>query len=108
MSAAGPAKAVVAQSVSAKGGLKMTLIGGLALAGAVVKLTLAGREMIQPRLSAGSYLCQHDPRLHFGLGPHARIDRLEVRWPDGSRQTMTDVPADRRLVIRHRVAPLDE
>ena len=72
--------------------------------GAVVRITVGGRTIIQPRLSAGSYLSQHDPRIHFGIGLHRRVDRLEILWPDGSRQTMGDVPADRRVVVRQQTA----
>jgi hypothetical protein len=86
--------------------VKLVGLGGNRHAiGAVVKLTVSGRETIQPRLSAGSYLSQHDPRLHFGLGRHEKVDRLEVTWPDGSRQAVQDVGVDRRLVVRHQAAP---
>jgi hypothetical protein len=73
--------------------------------GAVVKVSVGGRTILQPRLSAGSYLSQHDSRIHFGLGGHGKIDRLEVRWPDGSRQTLDDVRADRRISIRQQATP---
>ena len=68
--------------------------------GAVVKVSVRGRTMIQPRLSAGGYLSQHDPRLHFGVGAHRVVDRIEVVWPDGSRKTMENVPTDRHITIR--------
>jgi hypothetical protein len=48
---------------------------------------------------AVSYLSQNDRRLHFGLGATARIDRLTVRWPDGSSLVLEGLPADRVLVI---------
>jgi hypothetical protein len=38
--------------------------------------------------------------LTFGLGGAAKIDRLEIRWPDGATQTLTDVPGGARLSIR--------
>jgi hypothetical protein len=40
------------------------------------------------------------PRVHFGLGEVARVDRLEVRWPSGRMSLEQDVAADRLLVIR--------
>jgi len=73
--------------------------------GAVVKVTASGRTWVQPRLSAGSYLSQHDPRLHFGLGRNPRIDRLEVIWPDGHRRTLENVPTDRLLIVRRQATP---
>lgn len=40
-------------------------------------------------------------RQHFGLGPGVtRIDRLTVRWPDGVRETWTNVAASQHLRIR--------
>ena len=67
--------------------------------GAVVRVTVGGRTLVQPRLSAGSYLSQHDHRLHFGLGSHDRIDGLAVIWPDGSPQTGQKPSVDGREVI---------
>ena len=37
---------------------------------------------------------------HFGLGQHTRIDRIEVRWPDGSAQVIEDVTTNRIVTIR--------
>ena len=35
-----------------------------------------------------------DPRPHFGLGPFKAVKQLEVRWPSGVRQVLTDIPAN--------------
>ncbi len=51
-------------------------------------------------LSGGSYLSQNDLRLHFGLGSHEMIDRIEVLWPDGKSGTLTHLAADRYYVVR--------
>ncbi len=51
-------------------------------------------------LSGGSYLSQHDLRIHFGLGSHNRIDRAEVLWPNGKKETLTNLPADRFYIVR--------
>jgi enediyne biosynthesis protein E4 len=45
--------------------------------------------------SGGSYLSQSDLRIHFGLGPSASIEQVEVVWPDGKKQAFHDVAADR-------------
>ena len=68
--------------------------------GAVVRVTTGGRTIVRHRASAGSYLSQHDPRLHFGLGGQGKVERLEVVWPDGSRQEVRDALADRLLTVR--------
>ena len=38
-----------------------------------------------------SYLSASDPRVHFGLGDTKTIERVEVYWPDGSKETWTDM-----------------
>ena len=58
-----------------------------------------GRTLMRERQGGGSYLSANDPRLHFGLGPAARVDRIEVRWPDGSVDTRDGVEADRLIRI---------
>jgi hypothetical protein len=49
--------------------------------------------------SGGSYLSQNDLRLHFGLGKHARVDKVEVTWPSGAKETLANVPVDRFYVV---------
>ena len=49
--------------------------------------------------STGSYLSAHDKRLHFGLGA-AREATVEIRWPSGTRQVMSKVPADQVLTVK--------
>ncbi|MDT7779252.1 MAG: enediyne biosynthesis protein [Acidobacteriota bacterium] len=50
-------------------------------------------------VSGGSYSSQNDPCLFFGLGASTKVDRLEVRWPDGSVETF-DAPAiDKTLTL---------
>jgi hypothetical protein len=51
-------------------------------------------------LSGGSYLSQNDLRIHFGLGNRERVDQAEVLWPDGMKETLTNLAADRFYVVR--------
>ena len=44
--------------------------------------------------SGSSYLSQNDLRLHFGLGPHTTIDKLEISWPGGERDVYKNLGAD--------------
>ena len=52
--------------------------------------------MVRQVHAAGGYLSQSSQTLHFGLGDHTKIDRAEIRWPSGVRQTI-DKPALNRL-----------
>jgi hypothetical protein len=45
--------------------------------------------------SGGSYLSQHDLRLHFGLAAHDHADKVEIFWPSGVIETLTQLTADR-------------
>jgi hypothetical protein len=38
--------------------------------------------------------------VHFGLGPDASANSVEIRWPSGIVQTLKDVAADRVLHVR--------
>jgi len=41
---------------------------------------------------------------HFGLGAATRIRRLEITWPDGTRQVLEDLPVNARLTIEQPAA----
>ena len=60
-----------------------------------VYVTIGGVRQMDEVRSGGSYLSQSDLRLHFGLGDAAKIDKVEVRWPDGITQSFEGVAADR-------------
>ena len=51
-------------------------------------------------VSGGSYLSQNDVRVHFGLGTHDRVDKVEITWPGGSKEQLTNLAADRFYVVR--------
>ena len=67
--------------------------------GARVTAAIPGRKLTREVRSGGSYLSQNDLRLHFGLGPAQRLDRLLVRWPDGKEQVLEDLPVNRFLTV---------
>jgi len=64
--------------------------------GALVTATIGKTTMLRLVQSAGGYLSQSSRTVHFGLGKHARIDRLEIRWPSGIRQVI-EQPETNRL-----------
>jgi hypothetical protein len=43
-----------------------------------------------------------DRRVHFGLGASTRIDRIEISWPGGHRQTLSNVAVDQVLNVREQ------
>jgi hypothetical protein len=50
--------------------------------------------------SGGSYLSQNDLRLHFGLGKHESIDRVEIFCPSGAKDVLTQLPANRSYTVQ--------
>jgi enediyne biosynthesis protein E4 len=67
--------------------------------GAVVTVTAGTLKQSRAVLSQTSYYSHDDVRLHFGLGSSAIADRVEIRWPDGSRQLLERVSGDRVLPV---------
>ena len=49
---------------------------------------------------AASYLSSNSPLAHFGLGPAATHDRIEVLWPDGVREVFAGGTTDRLVELR--------
>ncbi|MGN6135946.1 MAG: CRTAC1 family protein [Aureliella sp.] len=68
--------------------------------GAQVRLFWNGQQQLQELVSASGYSAQNQRRLHFGLGATSQIDRIEIRWPSGQTQTITDLQADQIHQIR--------
>jgi hypothetical protein len=86
--------------------LKVLLVGtksNRSAIGAQVVVSYGERKQAQAVLAQSSYLSVNDRRLHFGLGS-ARTVTVEVRWPNGGREIVTDVAADRLVVIKEGFA----
>ncbi len=62
--------------------------------GAKVWATMGSRTLYRELTSSQSRESQSALYIHFGLGTATVVDTLRVRWPDGTQQTFTDVPAD--------------
>jgi hypothetical protein len=69
--------------------------------GARVIVTACGKRQVDEVRAGGSYLSQHDTRLHFGLGGCSSVDELTVRWPSGQEARRSGLAANRE----HRIAP---
>lgn len=49
------------------------------------------------------FLTRSDARAHFGLGPHAHADIVELHWPSGQVDRIADVAADRVVIVEEGV-----
>lgn len=83
--------------------LQLQLVGGPgnreAIGARVSVQTPTGLQTRQVGSHDGSYLSQGHYRLYFGLGPHDEPVSLDIRWPDGTSQTVDAVKTGQRLVV---------
>ena len=64
---------------------------------ATIWVTANGFRQRADIMAGGSFASTSDSRPHFGLGAATRIDKLEVRWPDGRTETVA-APARRDMI----------
>lgn len=62
--------------------------------GARLKIVAGGMTQTAQIHSGGSYLSQHDLRVHFGLGTATKIDSVEVHWPSGVVDVLKNLAPD--------------
>jgi len=67
--------------------------------GATVYVTTGKVRQRQDVISGGSYSSQNDTTLHFGLGAATSVDKVEIRWPDGSTETIQVPSVDRKFTV---------
>ncbi len=68
--------------------------------GARVKIVSGDLSQIDEVRSGGSYISQNDLRLHFGLGKRTKIDLIEIRWPSGVVEKITNANVNKILIVR--------
>ena len=69
---------------------------------------IAGELAQMREVSGGSGFCSQDSLpVEFGLGKRAKADRIEIRWPSGIVQTLTDVPANQTLTVTEEISAHD-
>jgi hypothetical protein len=71
--------------------------------GARVTISAGGRTQVAVVQAGASYLSSGPPVAHFGLGAAARVDQVEVAFPDGTRRVLRDLAAGQTVIV-HRDA----
>jgi enediyne biosynthesis protein E4 len=67
--------------------------------GATITWTAGGTKRQRLKTSGGSFLASHDPREILGLGNATKLDSLEIKWPSGKVDKLTNVPINAYLKI---------
>ncbi|MGH9776378.1 MAG: CRTAC1 family protein [Candidatus Acidiferrales bacterium] len=62
--------------------------------GSVVRVTSAGHAQWQMLRSGSSYLSSSELVLTFGLGAENKADAVEIRWPSGRVDSLSNIAAD--------------
>lgn len=69
--------------------------------GAQVRVRIGSTVLLREQNAGVHRFGQNHMRLHFGLGPNAIIDELEVRWPDGTSKRLQAISADQLLTVTY-------
>jgi hypothetical protein len=75
--------------------------------GAKIKITTVNGSQYNQATTALGYNSSSDKRVHFGLGTASVIDSVEIVWPSGIKQILTNVRADQILTVREAVPQFD-
>ena len=69
--------------------------------GVGARVTVTAGDLVQyDEVHSGrGYQSHWGTRLHFGLGRHDRIDRVEVRWLGGGEDVFRNVPVDQLVIL---------
>ena len=71
--------------------------------GAQVRILTAAGEQFSTVTTTGSYQSSSDRRLHFGLGSAESIREIEIHWPSGIHQVLTNQKVDAILTVTEPV-----
>jgi len=100
-------KPVVLRNVAASTGhwLGLRLMGDVSkksprdAIGSIAYVTAGNIRQRQDVISGAVYCSQNDMTLHFGLGAATKVDKLEIKWPDGSLESFDVSTVDRVITI---------
>ena len=68
--------------------------------GASLKLVSEGFVQVEQAKGGGGYLSASDPRIHFGLGKRSKIESLEITWPSGQVDRLTNLSTDQIITVK--------
>jgi len=75
-------------------------LGGRDAYGAEISIQAGGRRWNSWINPGYSFECSNDSRAHFGVGQAARVEAIQVIWPDGNEEDFPGAAADQVVVLR--------
>jgi hypothetical protein len=70
-----------------------------AAVGAIITWEAGGVKYRRLKTGGGSYLSSHDPREILGIGAATKIDSIEIKWPSGRVDKLTNPPLRKYLKV---------
>jgi enediyne biosynthesis protein E4 len=71
--------------------------------GAVIRVDTSAGSQWYTVTTTSSYLSASDVRAHFGMGADTHAKAVEIRWPSGIVQKLSDLAADRYVTVEEPV-----
>jgi len=68
--------------------------------GAIVRINVGGEKQWQMLRSGSSYLSQSELVLTFGLGQRTKVESIEIQWPSGQVDKLTNVSSGQTITVR--------
>jgi hypothetical protein len=68
--------------------------------GATVRVTVGGETQSQTLRSGSTYLSQNELVITAGLGQNKKADAVEIRWPSGEVDRLTNVAGDQYVTVQ--------
>ena len=99
----GPAVLLRNDQLSGNHWLRLKLLGpppNIHAMGAQAIVEAPGTRQYRTVMPSRSYLSQVEAVLTFGLGPAKQADQVTVVWPDGQKETWSDLDANRVHILR--------
>jgi hypothetical protein len=70
-----------------------------AAVGAIITWQVGDKKFSRLKTAGGSYLASHDPREILGAGRGGKIDAVEIRWPSGKVDKLSNLPINTYIKV---------
>ena len=67
--------------------------------GAIITWEAGGVKFRRLKTAGGSFLASHDPREILGIGKATKVDSIEIKWPSGKVDRLTNPPIRKYLKV---------